>query len=290
MNGLRWCRGVLLAAASVVLLSGCPFPVPPLGYSIDSRTNLTDRVPEFIVKGETTREAVLLGLGVPDAQSLDGSWFAYRSAWHSGGIVFVVAAGSGAAGAGVVGYRERLLVVRFDSNAVVAEATLEERICPRGVAGIGSEGGESSSCLRIPDPASAGALADTDIGQPAAVYEHAQWTFGWIHPLAAAANESRRTGRIVVTDLGVLALAGDGGRSAGAEPLRYWIPYPQIGRAGLERLAEGAACVLRLKDGRIYSVAIVKPLLSLTWVPDGEATRDLVERVDRVLEARREHR
>lgn len=286
MNRLRWCLGVL-PAASVVFLSGCPLPVPPLGYAIDSRTNLTDRVPEFIVKGETTREGVLLNLGVPDASSPDGSWFAYRSERHTGGIVFVVAAGSGAAGAGVMGYRERLLTVRFDSNSVVTDATLEERICPRGVVGFGSEGGESSPCLRIPDPASAGTLADT--GQPVAVYEHAQWTLGWVHPLAAAANESRRTGRIVVTDLGVLALAESDGL-AGAAPLRYWIPYTQIARASLERLTVGVVCVLRLKDGRVYSMAIVKSFLALARMSDEDATRDLVERIDRALEERREQR
>lgn len=128
------------------------------------------------------------------------------------------------------------------------------------------------------------------LGQPVAVYENAAWTLGPVHPPAAAANESRRTGRIVLTDLGVLALAEGDGRKAGAEALRYWIPYTQIGRAGLERLTEGVVCMLGLNDGRIYSVAIVKRFLGLAWTPEGEATRDFVERIDRESEARREQR
>lgn len=282
MKGLHLCRGALLAAA-VLIVSGCPLPIPPLGYSSESRTNLTDRVPEFIVKGETTRERVLLGLGVPDSHSPDGRWFAYRSAQHTGGIVFVVAAGSGAAGAGVMAYRERLLVVRFDANSVVVDATLEERICPRGVAGFGNEGGESSPCLHIPDPASAGALVDSDAGLPAAVYEQAVWASGQNDPLSVAASESRRTGRIVVTDLGVLAVADGDGRSGSAEPSRYWIPYRQIARARLAQVPAGAVCALDLKDGRTYSAAILRRSPPLTWRLDGEATRGLVERISRAL-------
>ncbi|HTN50032.1 MAG TPA: hypothetical protein VMK32_11425 [Burkholderiaceae bacterium] len=127
-------------------------PVPPLGYSTHSRDNLPDRVPEFIVKGTTTREEVLLGLGAPDAQSPDGRWFAYRSERHTGGVVFVVGGGysAGVAG-GISGYEERMLIVRFDTRSIVTEATMEDRVCPRGFFGGGNSSGESSPCLKVPD-------------------------------------------------------------------------------------------------------------------------------------------
>ncbi len=78
MNAPRWCRGVSLAVASVLVLSGCPVPIPPLGYLGESRTNLPDRVPGFIVEGKTTRGDVLLGLGEVNSE--------YR---HSGRILLM---------------------------------------------------------------------------------------------------------------------------------------------------------------------------------------------------------
>lgn len=151
MNGLIRCRAVLVSATCVVLLAGCPVPVPPFGYSSTSRDNLPDKVPAFIVKGTTTREDVLLTLGAPDSHSPDGHWFAYRSERHTGGIVFVVGAAYSAGGVGVVGYDERLLTVRFDERAVVIDATLENRICPRGVVASSSGGSASPPCLKLPD-------------------------------------------------------------------------------------------------------------------------------------------
>jgi hypothetical protein len=66
-------------------------------------------------------------------------------------VVFIVAAGYSAGGAGLIGYEERLLVVRFDERSIVTEATLEDRVCPRGVVVGSSGGGVSPSCLKVPD-------------------------------------------------------------------------------------------------------------------------------------------
>lgn len=288
MNAPRWCRGVSLAVASVLVLSGCPVPIPPLGYLGESRTNLPDRVPGFIVEGKTTRGDVLLGLGAPDSHSPDGSWFAYRSARHSGGIVLVMAAGGGAGGAGVFGYEERLLVVRFDAGSVVVDATLEARVCSRGVVGFGSSGGESAPCLKIPDPATAGALADSDTGVLSAVYEQAVWVLGDVDPLTEVNSEYRHSGRILLMSRGVLAIVDGDGRSAGAELPRYWIPFAQIARADTVRYPTGVAGTISLKDGRRYAV-VVQGGTGLTRRTDGEATRGLVERINRALEDRSEH-
>jgi hypothetical protein len=123
--------GFLLAGVLAFSLSGCiPVPIPPLGYPGESRTNLPDRVPDFIVKGKTTREQVLFALGAPDAYAADGGWMAYRSSRHAGGVAFVVGGGYSAGVVGPVsGYENRLLVVRFDANSVVIDVALEQRTC-----------------------------------------------------------------------------------------------------------------------------------------------------------------
>lgn len=287
MNELKRCRNVLVVAACVLTLSGCPIPIPPLGYSSESRTNLPDRVPEFIVKGVTTREAVLFGLGAPDSYSPDGRWFAYRSERHTGGIIFVVAAGSGAGGAGIMGYNERLLMVRFDASSVVTEATLEDRICPRGAIGIGSAGGESPPCLTIPDPAVTDALVESEAGLTAAIYDQAAWVLGRVDPLTAHEGEARHSGRILVTNRGLLAVADEDGRDRSAEPSRYWLPYVQIARADAVHYPTGVVGTLSLKDGRTYSVVILRGA-GLARRIDGDATSGLVERVVRELAHYRE--
>jgi hypothetical protein len=137
-------RGYVLGIVVALILSGCvPIPVPSLGYSSDSRTNLPDRVPGFIVKGKTTREEVLLGLGAPDSYAPDGRWIAYQSARHTGGVAFLVGGGYSA---GVVGpvssYEKRLLVVRFDANSIVIDAALEERTCLSA---------SDAACSAVPD-------------------------------------------------------------------------------------------------------------------------------------------
>lgn len=120
-----------LVVAVAFCLTGClPIPIPPLGYPSESRTNLPDRVPEFIVKGKTTREEVLLALGAPDSYAVDGRWMTYSSSRHGGGVAFVVGGGYTAGVVGAVNsYEKRLLVVRFDAHSIVSDVALEERTC-----------------------------------------------------------------------------------------------------------------------------------------------------------------
>lgn len=121
--------GCVLPITLALTLSSCiPIPIPSLGYTSDSRTNLPDRVPVSIVIGKTTREEVLLGLGTPDSFAPDLSWMTYQSARHKGGVAFLIGGGYSA---GVVGpvssYETRLLVIRFDANSIVIDAALEDR-------------------------------------------------------------------------------------------------------------------------------------------------------------------
>lgn len=122
------------------LLSGCivlPYPhtITHARHDDASRENLGEKVPEFIVAGQTTRQAVLLHLGAPDGAARDESWFAYGSAWREEG------SGLGLAYAGHVGYgagqldREKVqyrrLLVRFDTAGVVTAVEMQEKECLR---------------------------------------------------------------------------------------------------------------------------------------------------------------
>lgn len=143
MGFIRSCGRLLVVVLAIDLAACIPIPIPSLGYLGDSRTNLPDRVPEFVVKGETTREQILFALGAPDSHAADGSWMAYSSARHAGGVAFVVGGGYTA---GVVGpvstYERRLLIVRFDANSVVVDAAVEVRRCL---------GANDASCSVAPD-------------------------------------------------------------------------------------------------------------------------------------------
>jgi outer membrane protein assembly factor BamE (lipoprotein component of BamABCDE complex) len=88
MSSLALGRG-FAAASLFAVLGGCmpvPYVIPALGYTADSRHNLSDRVPTFIVQGRTSREDVLFELGDPDEAIDDGRVFVYLSAYRRGGM------------------------------------------------------------------------------------------------------------------------------------------------------------------------------------------------------------
>ena len=89
--------GALLAATLVLV--GCPIPLPAR-YESSSRENLPAQPLDWVTVGVTTREDVLLRLGEADGEAPDGSWLAYGSVYSKGGVLFVLFAGGGAAGAG----------------------------------------------------------------------------------------------------------------------------------------------------------------------------------------------
>jgi outer membrane protein assembly factor BamE (lipoprotein component of BamABCDE complex) len=81
-------RGLVIFAL-LAALGGCmpvPYVIPALGYTPDSRHNLGERVPPFIIQGETSREDVLFTLGDPDETIDDGHVFIYLSAYRRGGM------------------------------------------------------------------------------------------------------------------------------------------------------------------------------------------------------------
>lgn len=151
MRGLL--RRVVIAVASVAVLTGCPVPLVPR-YESESRHNVGERLPDFIVEGTTTRADVLLHLGEPDGRDPEDRWFAYGSRYNEGGVLFV-AFGPGGAGAavGTKSVRYRRIVVRFDDRGVVTSAGFVERACPSAIGMIGgahsSHSGESAPCIDV---------------------------------------------------------------------------------------------------------------------------------------------
>lgn len=145
---MRSIRTIVIMSMALLLLAGCPFPVPP-GYQRNSRENLEDRVPAHIKLSETTREDVIMALGEPDAVSEDESWIEYGSAYCVGGMGVIVAGGGGAGAIAGYGMQYRRLVVRFDSLGFVTQPTFESETCLQFWGGAGSKAGETEPCLDI---------------------------------------------------------------------------------------------------------------------------------------------
>jgi hypothetical protein len=139
-------RGAILAAALV--LAGCPIPLPA-GYEASSRENLSAEPLDWLTVGATTREDVLLRLGEADGEAPDGSWLAYGSAYSKGGVLFVLAAGGGAAGAGGERVEYRRLVMSFDEGGVLSAVDTVSRDCWDSFFGMGSTAVQSPPCLEV---------------------------------------------------------------------------------------------------------------------------------------------
>jgi outer membrane protein assembly factor BamE (lipoprotein component of BamABCDE complex) len=124
----------VVAASLSAMLSGCmpiPYVVPPLGYTPDSRHNVSEAVPTFIVQGQTSREDVLYKLGEPDSVDGAGQTFVYVSAdRHGGGGVLVMSYITNSMPT-FTGQRTlfRRLTVEFDAAGVVSSATSETKTC-----------------------------------------------------------------------------------------------------------------------------------------------------------------
>lgn len=154
--------GLLLA--SVVLMAGCPIPLPS-GYNASSRENISTETAMRLETGLTTREEVLLALGEPDAAGPGDSWLAYGSVYGKGGVVFVLCAGGSCGGAGGEKMEYRRLVVTFDEQGVMANAEFVDRECWEGILALESAGSRSPPCVQINasgDAQSAGTGAPQD--------------------------------------------------------------------------------------------------------------------------------
>ena len=142
--------GILLVAFA---MSGCVPIIYSERYEKPSRQNLTDTVPAFIEAGRTTMADVVLALGDPDTVAADESWIAYASAYREGGGgAALVLAGGGQVGL-LGGARKQMLyrrlLVRFDAEGVVTDATLDVVKCGNNEFFLGQAVGEAPPCFDV---------------------------------------------------------------------------------------------------------------------------------------------
>jgi len=134
MGSLAVGRFGILVASLCAALSGCmaiPYPIPPLGYTQDSRHNLSDAVPAFIVQGQTSREEVLYKLGEPDDAFNADQTFVYISsnARGGGGILVIPMIGNSFPDFKKQRMLHRRLIVEFDTSGHVTSATSATKTC-----------------------------------------------------------------------------------------------------------------------------------------------------------------
>jgi len=126
----------ILVSCLFAVLGGCvpiPYPIPALGYTADSRHNLSDAVPAFIVQGQTLREEVLYKLGEPDQVLGAEQTFVYSSAYAGAGVgILIVAYTNNMPASTARRMLFRHLVVEFDTSGRVSSATSEIRACSIG--------------------------------------------------------------------------------------------------------------------------------------------------------------
>lgn len=150
-NAQTWVPPFVWPLLTLLALSGCPVPIPP-GYDVLSRQNLSPEATVLFEPGITTRADVLLKLGEADGAAEDGSWLAYGSIYGKGGVIFIVAAGGSAAGAGAELTEYRRLIVTFDENGFLNAAQFVTRECWDGIAGFGSASETTPPCINISAP------------------------------------------------------------------------------------------------------------------------------------------
>lgn len=160
---------LILIVLMSMLLTACPIPLPR-GDTSDSRQNVGDVVPDFIVAGKTTRGDVLLALGEPDGMSDNGERFTYTRRTREGGVLLLIAAGGGAGGVSTETMTYRRLIITFDGAGIVTDARSEQASCTERELMMG-ETIRSAPCVSV----SGQDLLSSDIGT---VFTPALWHQG----------------------------------------------------------------------------------------------------------------
>ena len=107
-----------------------PYPIPPLGYTSNSRHNVSGAVPAFIVQGQTSREEVLYKLGEPDDVMGADQTFVYVSARARGGVgIMLFGFGNNLPDSKAQRMLFRRLTVEFDTAGHVTSAASETKTC-----------------------------------------------------------------------------------------------------------------------------------------------------------------
>ena len=136
--------------AGLVLLAAC-VPIPPYHATcrpispnecLPTRANVPEDVPTWLEPGRTTLADVFLHLGEPDEARPDGRTLGWQTVDMLGGGLLLIPTGYQVGVLEADARRHRRLVVQFDSNGVVIDATLQSATCMSislGTAFLGSD-------------------------------------------------------------------------------------------------------------------------------------------------------
>ena len=196
----------VLAALMPLAVAGCAMgPMLPRDVP-QSRRNVGESVPDFIVAGKTTRADVLIGLGEPDGATEGGEQFVYTSVRGRGGFFFFSLRGS----FDLEKRSYRRLVILFDDAGVVKNSRLEVASCLGSDQYRESGPDEHSQCVDMTgrdlppvDSGDASAAEELAHGQ---VFEPAQWLPGGRGFDSASPGGLAVDGRLVVGESSVLFL------------------------------------------------------------------------------------
>ncbi|HAM73083.1 MAG TPA: hypothetical protein DCM86_15710 [Verrucomicrobiales bacterium] len=116
---LAWILPLLLLGLT---FTGCMIlPLPLNRRAPETRQNLDPGVTNWMVRGSTTRQEVLLRLGEPDQVLLEDRWFRYHSDRVKWDILWIAGMGAGAVGGDCELRRHLNLIIRFGDSGLVEE-------------------------------------------------------------------------------------------------------------------------------------------------------------------------
>jgi len=113
-----WSRAIIFTGLilSGTFVTGCLI-IPTDYYTDSSRQNTTEKPPETIIPGKTSREDVLLRLGEPDGASPDETELWYDAEKVKAWLIV------GRSGDEII--RHYLLIIRFDRDGIVESQRVE---------------------------------------------------------------------------------------------------------------------------------------------------------------------
>jgi len=260
------CRTLIVLAATA--LAGCPVPIPG-GDTHESRQNVGDAVPEFIVIGKTTRADVLLMLGEPDGISEGATRLTYARRTSEGGLLLVLPAGYTMAGVMTEKMTYRRLIIDLDAAGLVASTRLVRSSCRET-----SSQGVTPPCVSmsgqdlLPGPGAAFQ------GQ---IYASAGWRegvrgFDRVRRLRSEPPET--PGKLMIGEEHLLFMLPDA--DTGSEPLLR-IEYAQVADVFVDRRGSNRRVVVERSNGTFDSFTIRRDAGSGIDVQASEAAAQLMK-------------
>ncbi len=235
-------------------LAGCVIPLS--ARDADSRQNIGDTVPDFIVVGKTTRADVLLTLGEPDDASDNGLWFAYTRSSREGGFLFLVSGQGGPSSEKMV---SRRVIVTFDEAGVVTSTKYERVPWTAGEVGAGpsmSRGPWASGEYLFPTDSSGvsgeGGIIAGKAFAPALWHKGIR---GWAEVKAFHLEPPAIEGSLFVGDNAVFFFSPNADNKS--TPLLK-LPYTDIADVYIEKFGLNRRVVVKRTDGSYESFSVVQ--------------------------------